>query len=280
MDIFTNMEVFSNNLLNNLSRVEDSHETCLSKYYKEGNKEELLKKIKELVFDAFRNFADSFNEETQKLNKPIIAQYGYNKCYHCGEEIKFEIGNDYIKEISKCTRIDKYSFDIAVPSGKLIFCDWPDEGRDVLERLEEQFNSSSFDINNKKGCFQMSEAYSKYNIASFFVGNSCPGILQKGNTIYVESAFYEESDENAENPIYSNKEATLKGNVCTDLWWVTAFDLEEYNKLTGRKLTPKECGAHVTLDVEPGIYRFTYDSNASSWNCDSVQTYLKIEKIN
>ena len=274
MDILKEKIEYCKMLVQNIEKFESTHDTNLFRAYKEKN---VLNFITEMLIylDASKVTSEAFDETTHKLYEPIKGRSLY-ECSDCGKRVWYEFGNNYIKELEPCKRIDTYSFDISVPSGKLVFCDWPSEGRDELNKLESTFDKTGIDIDNKLGCYLTSKLFAEHNIGHFFVGNSSPSVRAKGNCIHVENGAYEDEDSD-EATLFTDSSFEDKGHVCTDLWWVTIFDIEVFNKIVGRPVNPEECG-DVVVDVEPGTYRFTYDANACHWN-DGIQNYLKIEKI-
>ena len=276
MDIIEKMNIYSSKLVKNLNEVTLTHNTLLKQAVDNHDSKKLKEQILEYLFSNIDVFMDNFSSDGLILKKSITVKSRF-KCYDCGQTIQYEFGNDYIRELNTCQYIGKYYFDISVPTGKLIFCDWPDNGRDNLMSLEKSFCTSDVDINNKLGRYLMSKGYAAYNIGYFYVGNTSPCVRQKGNVIHIENGVWDEDEEKA--TIFTDNSFEPKGQVCTDLWWVTAFDLSIYNKLIGMNLTPKQCGAHVVIDVAPGIYRFNYDSDADGWDFEHVQNYLTIEKI-
>lgn len=187
-----------------------------------------------------------------------------------------KVFDEFKEDVAKLDQIkDNYSFDINVPSGKLLFCDWPQVGGDILQKFEDDFEPGHTNLNSKYGCYLMSKGYAALNIGHFYVGNSCPNILVNNNEIYVEYCDYnEETDEEIiENGF------TDHGSICTDLWWCTAFDKEVYKKLIGDYADEFETSLseYICVDVEPGVYRFSYNAdNNGSWEpC----RFLTIKKV-
>lgn len=269
MNINEDVKNFINSLKESLNFI-DNHETNL-KYLYNNNKDKFFEQLKFLIFSS--SFFDSYDSTLNKLTKPITIS-SYNYCFKCGNYVKYEIGNNYIKSIDDCFNLNEYSFNIKVPSGKMIFCDWPDFGKDVFYPLENNFEKGHDDINCSKGKYLTSKGYSQYNIANFFVGNTDPHILQKNNVIYVQDENY-------------NKDNSFKdyGSICTDLWWVTAFDILVYKNLLNDDEKFKDFlqeiknNYYVVLDIAPGIYKCTYNNKLFVDVENNGNRYLTIEKI-
>lgn len=262
-------KLYYDELYNNASVVILKHNSYISACYEE-DKKKFWEMMYELIMDFSFIISKRFDEETKQLNRPVEVYTGHH-CGECDELVRIIFGNHYIEDNGKCCeKVGDYSFDINVPSGKLVFCDWPEVGGDKLQEMEETFEGAKVSINSRKGRYLKSKGYAKNDIIHFFVGSIGPDVLQKGNTIYIERSHEDTPDGLVD-----------RGHICTDLWWVTGFDLEVYKKI----LSPDEYAefikmdgytAYVTVDVEPGTYRCSYNSQRES---DDFIRYLTIQKI-
>lgn len=251
------------------------HDIRFKRYYEE-NLEEFYKLVKQLIFANSIEIVLETDFESGMINAKKLSYNSY--CPVCGKWPQFKIENNVLSSIDECVTLGDFTYDIDVPSGKLIFCDWPDKGRDILNSIEK--GAGRIDINCDYGIEQMSTLYASHNIGTFFVGNSSPHILRKGNSIIVESPVVEYDDDDKEIGInYSDKTFEDVGSICTDLWWCTVFDLEVYQNIVGEKYDEDDVGAHTVVDVEPGKYRFKYDIDAHRKDYDEIMTYLRIDKI-
>ena len=226
---------------------EISHDIGMKNYSQNGNKESLEKNLAETILYNMLAFSKALNSDidTKELNIKGIS-YPY-ECYVCGKRPHFKIvKGELIEDEPHCVDLGDFSFEIDVPTGELVFCDWTDAGRDILNGID---SDGDININFLSGKKEMSELYLKHNIGTFFVGNTSPHILQKGNQILVERPAY---DEENDTDIFSDDSFEDKGYVCTDLWWCTFFDLKVYQTLIGEKISAKDAGAHVVVNVDPG----------------------------
>ena len=252
-----------------------THDIRLKRYYEE-NIEEFHKLVKQLIFANSIEIVLETDFESGMINAKKLSYNSY--CPVCGKWPQFKIENNVLSSIDECATLGDFTYDIDVPSGKLIFCDWPDKGRDILKSIEDKVGF--IDINCDYGIEKMSTLYAANNIGTFFVGNSSPHILRKGNSIIVESPVVEYDDDDEEiGTNYSDETFEDVGSICTDLWWCTVFDLEVYQNLVGEKYDEEDVGAHTVVDIEPGKYRFKYDIDAYRKGYDEIMTYLRIDKI-
>lgn len=84
--------------------------------------------------------------------------------------------------------------------------------------------------------------------AQAFVGNSCPGVYRVGEDEFVITrvAFDDETDETVE------PKGESVASICTDLWWYSIVDLDEFNR--------RGCDEDqiTKVEVRPGVYKFTH----------------------
>jgi len=157
--------------------------------------------------------------------------------------------------------------------------DWPKNGQEILENLDEDE-----DINSFKGTVLRSKKYAQENIMHFFVGNSSPQVYYKDGLVYIGQDGYDENDEE----FLLMEEATENTSICTDLWWVTAFDVEIY-----RELIKKKFGENISeefeeqflqdeyINVRPGVYKCThyYETVKSRDNNNDSSLFSKMEWV-
>lgn len=273
------VDLYIDELKNNPLIVKLGHTSKLSYFYENKLMNKFWNEVKLTLTNYSYQFIENFDIKSKKLSNPIkINCLGMNICDDCGKKIEFTFGNHYIEDNGyDCKKINEYSFTINVPSGKLVFCDWPDVGNKRLLELENNFNNS-ISINYKIGRYYKSKGYAENNIIHFYVGNTCPNILQNKNKIYVECPQYDEEKDEEIIP----EGFVDKGSICTDLWWVTGFDLETFkNILTENEykefMDMNGYTQYIFVDVEPGVYKCTYDANSEY--SDNPVKYLTIEKI-
>jgi len=208
----------------------------------------------------------------------LLSEY----CFDCGEYIHYSLeDNVLIAKERQCFEVKPFSVEIQVPSGKLVLVDWPENGQDILGHLDDDKEPS---INSARGTVLRSQKYAQENIMHFFVGNSSPQVYYKDGLIYIGQDGYNEDDE--EFPLM--EEATENTWICTDLWWVTAFDVEVYKELIKKKF-----GENISqefeeqylqdeyINVKPGIYKCThyYDTVKNRDSRSEPNLFSKMEWI-
>lgn len=272
---------YYNNLIKDF-KYEDKHGNILSYFY-ENDRGKFFTELKRFLMDGWVQFMDKFDPDTKQLIEPVFLSSFFlgEKCHYCGDSMTFKFDNHSISTLGECEKFDTYSFEVNVPSGHLVFCDWPPFGSEVLISLEDDYQSKNghYSINNTKGCFTCSKLYADNDIIHFFVGNTSPCILKDGNNIYVEESGYDDNDEE----IFLH-DVDCEGSICTDLWWITAFDLDNYHKLLDNYglsynefLEDIDGYGYVKVNVNPGVYKCSYERNNDD---NSPHCYVKIEKVN
>ena len=182
-----------------------------------------------------------------KSRKPTKSFIGLAKsslgiCYVCGEKIEFETNGLVIRAKKSCEYPNGIPlvFELNIPSGVMI----------VANDLRPDFDfEGDFNINTAMGRVKTTKAMEAIGCAHAYVGNSCPSVYKTGKDKFViaSSGYDEEND----------KEIKIKGkcvaNICTDLWWYSIVDSDEFKK--------RGCEGKYTADkvnVKPGVYRFTH----------------------
>lgn len=208
--------------------------------FKEGDLQSLLNAIK----------------ETKKTENWIdLPMYSF-ECYDCGERLKFKTNGKEIKCKSKCAYPKGYpaiEFDLNVPSGKMV----------VANDLRKGFRIvGGFNVNMMIGTAKTSHAYAEVGMAHCFVGNTCPGMYKVPN----------------KNEFVIGRASTVKGSkcvagICTDLWWYSIVDADEFEKAYGMKPT-KDSNLDI-VKCEPGVYHFKHVYHLVDYEDNSaVYTYI------
>jgi len=267
-------------------KVNCQHTTNL-KYDFEHDKEKFIKTLsRDILFEFLRGVPEE--------KEFIINSSSY--CFDCGKYVNYKLtsnsltpvifdnNNEPLADDSECFKNGVFSVEIAVPSGRLILVDWPVHGKETLSYLDDYNNESMESINSAKGRFNRSNKYSKENVMHFSVGNSSPSVYYKDDVVYIGRNGYNKNDDE----ILLVEDAEDVGSICTDLWWVTAFDYEVYKKLVICKIgeendIDKEYGEHgygtAQVNVKPGIYRCTHYYETLNSDSDDPQLYTKMEWI-
>lgn len=183
-------------------------------------------------------------------------------------------------------------FELNVPSGKIV----------VANDLRTWFPADEgYDLNGLLGCHLTTLAYAENGMAHGFVGNTSPDVYRDGDGRFViggypEEIWNRETDEACPNPEPCPWGESV-ANVCTNLWWYSIADYEEFVR-RWEYYTPGEdreefvegWTVHI-VDVRPGVYRFRQDQEVDrdapvveyatfEWvrEPDPVRDYLKEER--
>ena len=241
----------------------------------------LEKKDKKLFQDIFeRIFQFSILMSISKYEEIKYPLKGTYTCWDCGKEVKllFDGEKIYQEENDECFNERVFSFDIKVPSGKLLLNDWIAYGNNIFGIIDEN-------VNYLIGKYKESKRYAELNCLHMFVGNTCPSVMQKDDTIYIELSGYNEEDDES---IFTDNSFEKKGFICTDLWWTTGIDLEYYyrllEKVFGKDMRNDEevkstLESGVILNITPGTYRCTSFYDICNRDSNEPQIFIKIEKM-
>lgn len=194
------------------------------------------------------------------------------ECSECGEYVKFATNGVTLRVSApcQCPPEGPIEFELNVPSGEMVYAD----------DLREFFNIlGDYNINCRLGLTKQSTAMAKIGCAHGFVGNSCPGVYRVDDNTFA-IANVDEDDDSGE-PI--NPPGEQVGSICTDLWWYSFVDADEYERRGGKKDDSVD-----RLKVRPGVYKFSHNLRNGrgdrtfvyatfTWarEPDPVQDYLK-----
>jgi hypothetical protein len=170
-------------------------------------------------------------------------------------------------------------WELNVPSGKIV----------VANDLRNWFPLPDGDgeiasLNTAIGLRQTAQAYAAVGMAHGFVGNSCPGIFRLNEGKF--KICNEPSDEiwDAESEEWIDREdgppfeGESVGRVVTDLWWYSLCDADEFERRTAKFGQPESRRHLETIDVKPGVYRFTH-FDESNGNDDDERVYATFEWV-
>lgn len=145
--------------------------------------------------------------------------------------------------------------EIDVPTGKLV----------IADSLEPVFIPAAVgNINYGRGQHETTLQYAKdYKVASAFVGNSCPTVVQQANGDYLVVSV--EFDEEKNDVIFENGEQEV-AHVVTDSWSVELTDYQNWLDQGGEELNDGASHRYTVLAVAPGKYRWTVKSHADGWD--------------
>lgn len=192
------------------------------------------------------SFKKFITNKTQEELAEITIQV-YMECANCGERVEFPFKEnaDELVANTSCKYKDGFPEIVTyldVPSGEIVLFN---DLREFYKESEESINM--INICTNAGIKAYSEAYAKQGLVTHFVGNTCPNVSQKGNTL----------------SIGESKRGKVIGDICTDLWWYCAADrvaLERAMKKTAEEYQKdyRATGAWPELiiaKVKPGRYK-------------------------
>lgn len=220
------------------------------------------------VYDnALEKFFDGLH--CPHCNKNIYANLYY-------EENKIRISDHMLKYIgaTPCTYKGdkstlKYDIKIKTPSKKIVIFNSPYSFIE-LER-KDQYTVS---ICSTEGKIKESKLYEDENIGFLPVGNSSPVIFKKNNEIVIGSIYEEEHDE------MLDKGYKELGYVCTDLWWYTVMDFEQFKEYTQSENFIENEGEepeYILIDIDSDEITITHDLDATENETSNVFSVIKIK---
>lgn len=233
--------------------------------------------LKELYDEDSALFEEKLSELTKFKHNGVV--FGFDYCGDCGEYIKYQVIDGILKSVNhpKCFNEEEVYVDITIPSGELLFSDWPEHGYELFGHLDNHSKS----ININAGIAQRIENYANENIIHFFVSNTSPDIEQKNNDLYIGRSAYDEEDDILIGFAEGTKEV---GRISTELWWTTAIDRLTYLKAATEKFGDErgfamteeaKQNAHAIVHVDPGKYRLTYIVNPD----EDYRLFATIKKL-
>jgi hypothetical protein len=233
-------------------------------------------------------------EANEALLEPVsLGTYYEMKCHYCGKEL--EVGCDGVNFTilgHPCEEPDGFDvteWDLNVPSGKLV----------VANDLRDWFpTDQDFDINGTRGTHLCQLSYADVGMSHGFVGNSCPGIYKLGDGKLIVSNPPPEEVWNEETETHDPSEAhaawlTEHGaeqvaSVCTDLWWYSIVDLDEFRRRVAHYTPDQDADKLLTdsyidvVDVEPGVYRFQHFNEINrdaNWKHGTEVRFCVFERV-
>ena len=126
------------------------------------------------------------------------------------------------------------SLRIPSPSGRLLIGDWfrIDEFTKAVDDQEKKF--PPFSINSDHGKFIRMRILENMGVGTFFVGNTSPGIWLTDEALVIASSDVA--------PVHG---AEHDGQVCTDLWWTTAVDVDVLKKIVASQTGSDQSAAEI-----------------------------------
>lgn len=200
-----------------------------------------------------------------------VAVMGFYSCSCCGARTgRAETNGELVRLTgAPCEFPDglpPVEWELNVPSGRLVVAN---DLRDLFPLMEDDF-----DVNTQSGCRLTTLAYAEHGMSHASVGNTCPGVYRCSDGSYkVASPPWEDSDPMPEF------DGTRLAGVCTDLWWYSICDKDEFEKRLKHFGREAEDFSVKVVDVEPGVYRFNWDARARAGSGPGELVYTRFERV-
>jgi hypothetical protein len=243
----------------------------------------LKERISGAGFSLFYSLATEVQErllesvKSGKATEPIATGSSMLECCVCGKGIELVFDGVSITAKDECELPDgqpAFEFELNVPSGKMV-------AENDLRSLFPVMGS--YDVNTDDGIRLTVEDYATLGLAHGFVGNTCPGIykVDEGRFIVGHSSYPDEDEggETEECEARTPEDGKDVGSICTDLWWYSICDHDNFKNLVARQGGEPESGQDVTvIDCKPGVYKFTHQFHRIDRDdYDNPQSYCIID---
>jgi hypothetical protein len=158
------------------------------------------------------------------------------QCSECSEAVHLEFDGKKMRCANPCKYpkgLPPYDIELNIPSGKMV----------VANDLRDHWRiTGDYNVNLTANCKKTTEKYAEVGMAHAFISNTCAGV-------------YKVNDKKFEIGCGLKKRKRV-GGICTDLWWYSIVDYDDFVKRVG---DPKK--ANMMIDVvkcKPGVYRFRH----------------------
>jgi hypothetical protein len=218
------------------------------------------------------------------LDEPEVLEgtSDYQGCNNCGIDslVWMFDGKELTVKGEACPHPDgfpAYTVEIDCPSGKLLF------GNDFRQQYDPDLDDPSDGELNGDGAYHSWKVFQNYGAIGMghgYVGNTCPAVWQhndeKVGIWNIGMKKVPDGDDYDEGPEINPEEGESIGSICTDLWWYSIVDLEDYIAHGGATELRHDCIAKV----KPGRYRITHKAHMHDRDAyHELQDYALIERI-
>lgn len=200
---------------------------------------------------------------------PLIGLY--IECGECAERITISTNGVSWKNDKPCPYplgLGPTIFELNVPSGKMVVAN---DMRKLFPVIRD------YSINHAIGILKTEMAYAEVGMAHCFVGNSSPGMYRmQGTDRFVIGP---KGLSLRQNPKWAAKDKSRQvAGICTDLWWFSICDYDEFVKRNKSK--PLNEHGYETVSCKPGVYQFKHVYRSCDHDAyDSPQIYTYIKRI-
>lgn len=237
----------------------------------------------------------------RSLNKDMPLVAFHSTCSECGEYVSYLFNGETLKdgvmnhetmelERKKCSLIGDYTFEVNFPTGKVICADRLPNSYDMLQRLDDNCTHT---LNSSLGLKERTLSYATENILHVFVGNTCPSVFKKDDTLVIGHSSNNECGNcscgreecNCEYEEYPPIDGAENiANICTDLWWASVVDVSIYEKLLADYFGKEEAEKYmdkieaVETKLKPGVYKCTYHRVEDTYDRPTVYATFKWDR--
>lgn len=198
--------------------------------------------------------------ELQEYVKCPVS-YSYD-CPECSEQIALEFNGKHFRCCNPCKYpkgMPPYDIFLNVPSGKMV----------VANDLREYFPViGDYSVNYAEGCKKTTEMYAAVGMAHAMVLSTCPSMYKVSDRKFVIGVGTERN-----RPV---KGARQVASICTDLWWYSIVDYDQFVARAGRE--PQGTWEQI-VKVEPGVYRFRHRFHQVNDEDPRPQIYTHIDRV-
>lgn len=224
---------------------------------------------------------DAPDELDRWVQVPLVDfQITLRACSCCGEGFTIETNGKVVRIAGPPCKhpngLPPNEWELNVPSGKLVVAN---DLRPLFPLPEAE---DEFDINTNIGCRQTAQAYAAVGLSHAFVGNTCPGVYRcKDGTFKIANPPGDERwDEKLGSYVPIEPAPEFDGeevaDICTDLWWYSICDYEEYQRRRKHFKQKRNFNIKV-VDVPPGVYRFRHNDRTPESPEECV--YARFERV-
>ncbi len=207
---------------------------------------------------------------------------GHDGCSYCGaKRLSLETDGLVIRIAGEPCALpngfEPNEWELNVPSGKIV----------VANDLREWFPLPEGDgeiesVNTVLGCRQTAQAYAAVGMAHAFVGNTCPGVFKISDEKFKIASEPAEEYWDGTDWVAREEDPNFEGErvagICTDLWWYSLCDFDEFHRRAKKFGGSLETARAEVIDVTPGVYKFKHHDDVDR-DLDDGTVYAEFEWV-
>lgn len=184
-------------------------------------------------------------------------------CPNCESSMSCIVDKDSIKIETPCPNpngLPLLKTLLNVPSGYMV------AGNDFRRGFRV---IGDYNINKTIGIMSTIKQYADVGLAHGFVGNTCPSINKINLSSFVLGC---DGDK-------KKMKGKSVGGICTDLWWYSIADKDEWERRFGKKINEVDDDVFL-VKCKPGLYEFNYIYHlVDHEDYKNPQVFVEINKI-